>query len=404
MFDRRSILSGTSASLIAGAFNAYHAKADEVVDVRIDPNSLSPEYIKRHTVRFPKLDEDSYMNFIEGAKQWHSRTQGGQWTKHTEGFLKTKGTTMIDDTALEHEAAFKTMLEDPVFAARVRVQWTLQDLMWDRAVKFFHRNAEVYYAAMEATDKTDPGSLELNPDLAMPEYTLHEIHRQPGGYVGDPFGGWVYHWSLSQAFYQGKRYDEVHVALAQSHEQPEDNTVNRILDIGCSSGMTTTAYKERFPNAEVWGVDVGGPMVRYAHHRAVKMGLDCHFRQALAEDTKFPDNHFDMVHDFFLFHEVSREGAEKIVKEMFRVMRPGGSWKHNDIPTEGNPSNRPSKTILGKAAAWNSLRGNYEPWWLECMNADFPGMLRNAGFIVELGAPGPGGVYGQGKVVAIKPA
>jgi len=404
MMDRRTILSGTSASLIAAAYNANNAHADEVIDVKIDPASLSPEYIKRHTVRFPKLDEDSYLNFIEGAKIWHSKgTRGPEYTQHIESFLKSKGTSMLDDTPLTNEQAFDLMHQDPLYAARTRIQWTLQDLMWDRTVRFFHKNADIYYKAMEATDKAGPGKLELNTSIKAPEYTLHEIHRQPGGYVGDPFGGWAYHWALSQAFYMGRRHDEIHIALAQSHPVPASGA-SRILDIGCSSGMTTTAYKERFPDAEVWGLDVGGPMVRYAHHRAIKMGLDCNFRQALAEDTGFPDNHFDMIHDFFLFHEVSRAGAEDIVKEMFRVMKPGGSWKHNDIVTEGNPLAPPSKTVLGKAAAWNSLRGNYEPWWLECMNADFPAMLRNAGFKVELAGASANGYFGQPLVIATKPA
>ena len=36
---------------------------------------------------------------------------------------------------------------------------------------------------------------------------------------------------------------------------PADGRVRRVLDIGCSAGQSATAFKERFPEAEVWGVD-----------------------------------------------------------------------------------------------------------------------------------------------------
>ena len=70
----------------------------------------------------------------------------------------------------------------------------------------------------------------------------------------------------------------------------------------------------RFPDAEVWGVDVGGPMVRYAHMKAADMGVAVNFAQRLAENTGFPANHFDLVVSNLVFHEVSEQGAKNIIK------------------------------------------------------------------------------------------
>jgi len=385
MLDRRTILAGTGA--IAAAASATSAEAASK-EVKIDPENLSDKMKQLHGARFPTQDKEGIMDFLEGFKRWNSADMGSKaQAERRDAYLKSKGISP-GTTELGYEQSFETLRGHPTYAAQLRLQWAAQDIMWDHAFRVFHNDRDKYLAMLEETDNKGPGTLELNPDMHIPEYTAHEIHRQPGGYVGDPFAGYVYHWALTQAFYQGRsEHDERHIAIAQAHPIPANGTVNRVLEIGCSSGMTTVAYKERFPDAEVWGIDIGGPMVRYAHHRAVKMGIPVNFAQRLAEESKFPDNHFCMVNDHLLFHEVSRAAAEKIVTEMFRVMRPGGTWMHNDIPTEGHPKAGPSKTVFGKAAAWNTSRHNYEPWWIQCLSADFPGMLRKAGFELEMDYP-----------------
>jgi SAM-dependent methyltransferase len=221
---------------------------------------------------------------------------------------------------MSYEEAFNTMLQDPQYQVRTRLSRSAQHLMWDRAHRVFKNDPEYYLSEMEKTDKSGPGKLELNPDMHIPEYTKYEIHTQPGGYVGDPFAGWLYHYALALGFFQGKSdHDEIFLAIAQNHPLPKDGKVLRVLDIGCGAGQSTTAIKERFPNAEVWGIDVGGPMVRYAHYRAAKMGLDVNFAQRLAEDTKFPDGYFDLVTDHIVFHEIPAKQAKQVVAEMHRV-------------------------------------------------------------------------------------
>jgi SAM-dependent methyltransferase len=370
-----------------------------------DAGGMTEAHKQLHAVRLPKLDQESVMDFVLGYKRaLAAGRKDPRLSEHIAAFLRSKGLSPDSETNMDYEQAFDAMMEDPLYAARTRALWTSQDLMWDRVMRVFHRDADTFLAAMEATDNSGPGMLELNPDLEIPDYARHEIHRQPGGFVGDPFAGWAYHWALTKVFYQGRSdHDEMHTALAESHPMPKDGQVRRILDFGCSAGMTTTAYKERFPEAEVWGIDCGGPMVRYAHYRAVKLGLDVNFAQRLAEDSKFPDNYFCLIDDFFVFHEVTIDAARQIAAEMFRVMRPGGVWKHNDIASEGNPAARPNRTILGKANSWDTHRNNYEPWWIDRENCDFPRLLREAGFIVDIeGDSRPNGVLVP-RVISTKP-
>ena len=95
---------------------------------------------------------------------------------------------------------------------------------------------------------------------------------------------------------------------------PENKKVMRILDTGTGIGQYATSIKRRFPDAEVWGIDIGAPMLRYAHMRAVDMGVPVNFRQALSEKTGFPDNHFDLVISHLLHHEVTIDLARALVR------------------------------------------------------------------------------------------
>src|SRR5207244_8188425 len=129
-----------------------------------------------------------------------------------------------------------------------------------------------YLSEMEAADKSGPGSLELNKGLKLPEYTTHEIHIQPGGFVGDPFAGYLYRYGTDILYTGHNEQNETHNTIAASVPVPADNKVRRILDLGTSIGQYATALKDRFPDAEVWGLEVGAPMVRYAHMRAADLG------------------------------------------------------------------------------------------------------------------------------------
>ena len=101
--------------------------------------------------------------------------------------------------------------------------------------------------------------------------------------MGDPFAGYINYYGVNN-FYGGSNYDdEVQAAIAARVQIPRDGKkIERILDLGCATGRLTFAMKDRFPDAEVWGIDVGAPMVRFAHTRGVYLGKDVHFSQQLA--------------------------------------------------------------------------------------------------------------------------
>ena len=49
-----------------------------------------------------------------------------------------------------------------------------------------------------------------------------------------------------------------------------------------------------------------------------------HFQHAMAEATNLPDASQNLVSACLLFHELPQSAAQNIVREAFRVLRPGG--------------------------------------------------------------------------------
>ncbi len=255
-----------------------------------------------------------------------------------------------------------------------RLMRSQQQLAWQKLQDSYAADREYWEGQLTEAEERNPGRLHYDPDFVAPESACQDIHLQPGGYCGDNLAGYVFYHG-TRVFYQGDNdFDEIHDSCADVMKLPADGQVRRVLDLGCSIGQCTTALKERHPDAEVRGLDVALPMLRYAHMRATDMNVDVHFHQGLAEDLEFSDGMFDTVFAYILFHEVPKHTFEPIVREAFRVLRPGGTFTVIDAPNADRlpPPNR----------MWAAYDAQYncEPFSPAFGAADFTGLLAKAGF------------------------
>ena len=394
MLNRRTLFgaSAAAASFLVSSLTGSRA----VAGIR-NPVDVEPRGTTGRLERLPQLDLESREDFHTSFRTWVNTDLTEVTEAHVEKVLAANGLSSESDISLKQ--ALDLLADDPIVGTRLRTWTSTQEMMWRNLLDEFHGNADAYLAEMEEADNAGPGTLELNPDMDMPDYTKHEIHNQPGGYVGDPFAGHVYHYGTNN-FYMGANYqDELHTQLAQALPGPIEGGVKRILDLGCGTGQMTVALKERFPEAEVWGIDVGGPMVRYAHMRARDLGIDVNFAQRLAEDTRFPDNHFDMVTSYLLHHEVTHEVSQQIIKEAYRMLRPGGVHYPIDIFTGARDQKK--QTAWERVHWWWTYRWNVEVWYYDYESLDYPGEMRAAGF--EVNEKGPQARYDSHNLVGVKP-
>ena len=99
---------------------------------------------------------------------------------------------------------------------------------------------------------------------------------------------------------------------------------HRALDLGCGTATLTLFIKQTHPEAEVIGLDGDQQVLEIARTKVAGAGLNIKLDHKLAFDTSYADNTFDRVLSSLLFHHLTRENKSKVLKEVFRILRPGG--------------------------------------------------------------------------------
>ena len=376
MINRRSLFAATATTLAASSLGSRKAAAAKAA-FDIEPRGSVGRLERMH-----KLDLESVHDYTSGFRTWHARAVNQAAGTRVLEIFDENGIDPKADLSMEETLAL--IAEDPVVATSGRLWLSNQQITWKAIADRFHAEADRYLEEMESYDKRGPGTLELNPKMEIPDYAKHEIHIQPGGYVGDPFAGHIYHYGTN-SFYHGNfrggnDQDEIHKGAANKMPLPDDGKVKRILDLGTGCGQFAVALKERFPEAEVWGLDVGGPMVRYAHMRAVDLGVDVNFVQRLAEDTGFPDNYFDIVTSYIIHHELPGDISKQVFREAHRITRPGGYYYPIDFRS-GRQARR--NTAYGMFRRWWDHRWNNERWSMSFRSLAFEDEMEKAGLILN---------------------
>lgn len=326
--------------------------------------------------RLPRLADESYQDFVEGIRGFAGARMAQPAMMALHGAL---GAPPAPSPRMDRIALRKAGDALPLLATRNRLLRSSQQMMWRNLNESFGLRRADIEQALAAAESQGPGTLEWSADFPVPEYTRREFHIQPGGYQGNALTGHVYHYGTKVFFAGTNDEDAMHTELAQIAPRPADGRVQRVLDLGCAIGQSATALKRALPQAEITAIDVAAPMLRYAHYRATRLGVDVHFRQRLIETTEFPDGHFDMAQSVIVFHEVPFEKTRATLREMHRVLRPGGTFNVFDFPT-GEPIPAGLQYFLDIDSRYNG-----EPYSSEFLYGDFGGELARAGFEVNKG-------------------
>jgi len=279
----------------------------------------------------------------------------------------------------------RAMLHEPIFEAWSSLRYNAQFMTWWSVQPAVERVVPAINQVARDAREANPagGSLELDARLKLPQYvTQLDVHQMPGCFQteftkDDASQGAVYH-KGSQVFFGGfgpsitsdiARSIAHFVKLRNPKFKPK-----RILDIGCTAGANTAPYLEVFPDAEVHGIDVGAPMLRYGHALAEATGKPIHFHQQDAEHPKFPDGHFDLITSSFFFHEVSVPATHRILKGCYRMLKPGGLMIHMELPPASHATEYQNFYY-----DWDAFYNN-EPHYEAFRNLDFIKTLTKAGF------------------------
>ncbi|MGC5331149.1 methyltransferase domain-containing protein [Micromonospora sp. DT62] len=283
----------------------------------------------------------------------------------------------------DRQTVRRAMEPEPYYQLWSSVRRASQDLLWNVVADSIARQLDDLKARADRAER-GLGSLELDPDFALPWYFWGiDIHAMPGGYRGEYaaddltagalYDRGVYVYAMGQ---MGALNDDYGQSVVNNYLRKEhrDFRPRRILEIGCGVGNSTLPYVDAYPDAEVHGVDVGAALLRYGHARAESLGRKVHFAQQNAEATTFPAGHFDLIVSHILLHEVPPDAVRAILRECHRLLAPGGMMIHADFP--GYAGLDPLVQFLIDWDTWN----NNEPFWGPMRDMDLVQAARDAGF------------------------
>jgi len=289
-------------------------------------------------------DEKARQHFISGMRSYVLNNLSGNmrtvYNKKVEPAFKKKNKRSLK-TAPEIHKALK---DETIFKFYSSLRCNTQEMVFRSVIPGVEREAEDLARRTkvlgQSTQKAQ-GTLTVDPKLVVPRYTAElDVHLMPGNYheehiPDDVSQGAIFDNGLSvfAMGFLGPRLDDITQSVSTYFtKRYPDFKPKKILDMGCTLGHSTLPWKQRYPDAEVYGVDVGAPSVRYAHGRAQSYGVTAHFAQKDVEHTKYPDATFDIIYSCMFLHEVPKKNIRAIFKEAYRMLKPGGVMLHYELP------------------------------------------------------------------------
>ncbi|MGH9720858.1 MAG: methyltransferase domain-containing protein [Bryobacteraceae bacterium] len=146
-----------------------------------------------------------------------------------------------------------------------------------------------------------------------------------------------------------------------------------LLDVGCGTGDDVRKLAQVIgTRGRVVGVDVSGAMIAEAKRRHRNSRLSLQFLEGSAQDLLFPDSTFDRCRTERMLMHV--EQPEQALREMVRVVKPGGKVVAFELDGDTVFADHPQRTTTRKVA--HSLRDGIKNGWI---GSSLPRLFRAAG-------------------------
>lgn len=228
-----------------------------------------------------------------------------------------------------------------------------------------------------------------DPSLVYPDYYLNPFHAYDEGNLSWLAAAEAEAATMSmvkRAIPDAPSVDEANkvvrgnwLQVIERHYQQysKNTTINDILDIGCSVGVSTRFLADKFPSAKVTGLDLSPYFLAVAQFkekgRAPRKN-PISWVHAKGEATGLPPNSFDIVSLAYVIHECPTRAIIGLVKEAFRILRPGGML----VLTDNSPK---SKILQELSPVLFTLMKSTEPFLDEYYTTDVEETMRTTGFV-----------------------
>lgn len=181
-----------------------------------------------------------------------------------------------------------------------------------------------FSGASDNSDVLPPGHQLDFPD----HYNKTFVHFLPHGYLNGHTVRISFLGKSKFNFLDEVKIEEW-VRSLHGHKSPK-----RILDLGTGPGFSAFTYARVFPEAEVIGVDLAAPYIRFARMwNQIRNVSNVEFYAGNGEDLSWLESEsFDIINYAYVLHEMPAVNAINIINEMHRLLKPGGSMTGFEVP------------------------------------------------------------------------
>lgn len=238
------------------------------------------------------------------------------------------------------------------------------------------RQARAFFQDLPAVDsrRRRNGHAEVNaidPARLYPRYYLQNFHYQTDGYLSE-HSAKLYDYQVEVLFTGAADAMRRQALVPLRHALAgRDQRDTHVLDVACGTGRFLTFVKDNYPRLNVTALDLSADYLTQARRNlAPWTGTD--FIHANAENIPCGPALFDVVTCIYLFHELPPRVRPIVLKEIARVLKPGGTFIFVDSIQRGD--------VDGADALLDNFPASFhEPYYDSYTKEDLPARFAEAG-------------------------